>query len=46
MSVNSVGSNMGSTLGAGVGGLTLLVFNYEGMALSFGVMGLAAAIVF
>jgi len=46
MSVNAAASNMGSTLGAGVGGLALLIFDYEGMALSLGVMGIAAAIVF
>jgi len=46
MSVNSAASSMGSTLGAGVGGLALLVFDYGGMALSLGLMGIAAAIVF
>jgi len=46
MSVNAAASNMGSTLGAGVGGLALLMFDYEGMALSLGVMSIAAAIVF
>jgi len=46
MSMNAAAGNMGSTLGAGVGGLALLVFDYEGMALSLGVMGIAAAIMF
>jgi predicted MFS family arabinose efflux permease len=46
MSVNSAAGNMGSTLGAGVGGLALLLFNYEGMAISLGVMGLVGAVIF
>jgi len=46
MSVSSTASNLGSALGAGVGGLTLLLFDYEGMAISLGVMGVAGAVIF
>jgi len=46
MSMNSAVNNTGSALGAGIGGAALLLFNYEGMAVSLGAMGIAAAIVF
>ena len=46
MSVNAAAGNLGSTLGAGIGGLALLMLDYEGMASSLGVMGIAAAIIF
>jgi len=46
MSMNSAVSNTGSALGAGLGGLALLLFNYEGMAISLGVMGFAGAVIF
>jgi len=45
MSINSAAGNLGSSLGAGVGGLVVLLFNYEGMAMALGVMSFAAAIV-
>jgi len=46
MSISSAATNLGSSLGAGVGGLALLLFGYDGMAISLGSMGVAAAIVF
>jgi len=46
MSISSAADNAGSSLGAGIGGAALLLFNYEGMATSLGAMGIAAAIVF
>jgi len=46
MSISSAADSAGSSLGAGVGGAALLLFNYEGMAVSLGAMGIAAAIVF
>ena len=46
MSVSSAASNMGSAFGTGIGGLALLLFSYEGMAISLGVMGLAGTVVF
>jgi len=46
MSINSAATSMGSALGAGLGGLALLMFNYEGVGISLGGMGIAAAIIF
>lgn len=46
MSVSTASDLGGAALGAGVGGLALLLFGYEGMAISLGVMGIASAIVF
>jgi len=46
MSISSAAGNLGSSLGAGIGGLTLLLFNYEGVGMSLGAMGIAAALVF
>jgi DHA1 family inner membrane transport protein len=46
MSISSAADNLGSSLGAGIGGLALLSFGYEGMAISLGAMGVAAATVF
>jgi len=46
MSINTAADNAGSSIGAGVGVLALILFNYEGMALSLGAMGIASAIVF
>jgi len=46
MSVNHAAVALGEALGTGIGGLALLLFNYEGMAISLGAMGIAAAIIF
>jgi len=44
MSINSAAINMGSALGAGVGGLALLLYNYELVGMSLGAMSLVAAL--
>lgn len=46
MSINSAAGNLGSSLGAGIGGLVVLLFNYEGMAMALGAVSFAAAIVY
>jgi len=46
MSINSAAGNLGSSLGAGVGGLVVLLFNYEGMAMALGAMSFTAAMVY
>lgn len=46
MSVNSAAANIGSALGAGIGGLVLLLWDYEFVGLSLGVMIIAAAIIY
>jgi len=46
MSINSAAMNLGSALGAALGGLTLILFDYEVLGLSLGAMGVVAAIVF
>jgi len=38
--------NAGSSLGAEIRGAALLLLNYEGVRISLGAMGIAAAIVF
>jgi len=46
MSINSAAMNLGSALGAALGGLALLLFDYEGLGSSLGAVGIVAAIVF
>jgi len=46
MSINSAAMNLGSALGAALGGLTLVLFDYEVLGLALGAMGVVAAIVF
>ena len=46
MSLSTAADQSGSALGAAVGGLLLLLLNYEGMAIALGAMGIAAAIIF
>jgi len=46
MSVDTAAINLGSALGTVVGGLALLSFDYEGLGMALGVMGVAAALVF
>lgn len=46
MSINSAAVNMGLALGAGVGGLALLLYDYEAIGISLGAMGIAAAIIY
>jgi len=46
MSLNSVASNIGVAIGAGLGGLAHLLFDYGGVGLSLGVLGIVAAIIY
>jgi len=46
MSVDTAAINLGYAVGTVVGGLALLSFDYEGLGISLGVMGVAAAVVF
>jgi predicted MFS family arabinose efflux permease len=46
MSIDSVALNLGAALGAAIGGVTLLSFDYEGLGTVLGTMGIIAAIVF
>ena len=46
MSISTAASSLGASLGVGIAGATLLSFDYEGVGVSLGVMGIAAAMVF
>ena len=46
MSLNSAAFSMGSLVGAGLGGLALLLLDYRGLGVIFGSIGVVAAIVF
>ncbi|MFQ6126253.1 MAG: MFS transporter [Candidatus Heimdallarchaeota archaeon] len=46
MSLNSVAANIGSALGAGIGGWMLLLWDYEFVGLSLGAMILVGAIIY
>ena len=46
MSISLAAMNTGGTLGAGVGGLVLLLYNYEFMGISLGGMGFIGALAF
>jgi len=46
MSINSAALSLGNALGSALGGLALVLFNYEAMGSILGVMGLAAALIF
>jgi len=46
MSVDTAALNLGSAFGTAFGGLALLSFDYEGLGIVLGVMGVAAAVVF
>jgi len=46
MSIYSAADNMGTAFGAGLGGLVLLLYNYELVGISLGAIGIAAAIIF
>jgi len=45
MSISAASANMGSALGSGLGGLALLLYNYEAVGPSLGLLGLASAII-
>jgi predicted MFS family arabinose efflux permease len=46
MSVDSAFVNLGYALGAAVGGLALIWFDYEGLGIALGLFGVVAAVVF
>lgn len=46
MSLNSAAANMGAALGASVGGVALLLVDYEGVGLALGAMSLIAALIY
>jgi len=46
MSISTAAMNMGEAIGAGIGGLTLLLFGYEVLGISLGAIGIAAAIIY
>jgi predicted MFS family arabinose efflux permease len=46
MSIDSASVNLGSALGAAVGGLALIRFGYEGLGSILGLLSIAAAFVF
>ncbi len=46
MSTKTATSRLGSVLGAGLGGLALLLFGYGGLGISFGVVGVVAAVIY
>lgn len=45
MSINRAVSSVGSALGAGLGGLALLLYDYEFVGISLGIIGLAGAVI-
>ena len=45
MSISSASVSMGSALGSGLGGFALLLYNYEAVGPSLGLLGLASAII-
>ena len=45
MSMSAASANIGSALGSGLGGLALLLYNYEAVGPSLGLLGLASAII-
>ncbi len=46
MALNSAAWNIGNAIGAGVGGLALYYFNYEGLGIILGAMGFVAALIY
>jgi predicted MFS family arabinose efflux permease len=46
MSINSAALSLGNALGSALGGLALVLFNYEVMGSILGIMGIVAAIIF
>jgi predicted MFS family arabinose efflux permease len=45
MSISAASSNLGSALGSGLGGLAILLYSYEAVGPSLGLLGLASAII-
>ena len=46
MSINSAALSLGNAIGSALGGLVLVLFNYEAMGSVLGAMGIVAAIIF
>ncbi len=46
MSINSAALSLGNAIGSALGGLALVLFNYEAMGSALGAMGIVAAIIF
>jgi len=46
MSISSAASSLGSTLGAGIGGMSLVAWGYGGLGLTLGSFGIIAAVVY
>jgi DHA1 family inner membrane transport protein len=46
MSMSTAAMNLGEAIGAGIGGLALLLFGYEVLSISLGAMVIAAAIIY
>ena len=45
MSINSASASMGSALGSGLGGLALLMYGYQAVGPTLGLLGIASAII-
>lgn len=45
MSISAASANMGSALGSGLGGVVLLLYNYEAVGPALGLLGIASAII-
>lgn len=45
MSISAASANMGSALGSGLGGVVLLLYNYEAVGPTLGLLGIASAII-
>ena len=46
MSISSAASSLGSTLGAGIGGMSLVAWGYGGLGLTLGSFGIIAAVIY
>jgi predicted MFS family arabinose efflux permease len=46
MSLFAAFTGIGAAIGAGIGGLTLILYNYEVLGMMLGSMGIVAAVVF
>ncbi len=46
MALNSAAWNIGNAIGAGIGGLALYYFDYEGLGITLGAMGIVAAFIY
>ena len=46
MSMNSAAVNIGTALGAGIGGLVLLLYDWEFLGISLGTVGIIAAVIY